>query len=170
MGFFTRNKVLSCNFIFNIVTNFCQVRGAEPVKLLANEKRMRGKIIMAATPRVHLKQIPWRSGLKPYHWQKETSRGIKGNHACQYFFVRIVIIKKHWSWILRKTEAGRKKNKPENLASVLMNIRSCIYAQQEEEYTKGLGIMQSWFDYPGKRMEVLKYNIALNTGDTDRAG
>lgn len=65
---------------------------------------------------------------------------------------------------IEKLKIEEKRNVPQNLSSVLMNI-GVVYALQEE-YDKALGyytradsIIQL------NNVEVLKYNIALNTGD-----
>lgn len=65
---------------------------------------------------------------------------------------------------IEKLKIEEKRNVPQNLSSVLMNI-GVVYALQEEYdkaleyYTRADSIIQL------NNVEVLKYNIALNTGD-----
>lgn len=65
---------------------------------------------------------------------------------------------------IEKLKLEEKRNKPRNLASVLMNI-GVVYALQEE-YMKGLSYYQRADSVIQLyNVEDLKYNIALNTGD-----
>lgn len=69
-----------------------------------------------------------------------------------------------------KLKIEEKRHVPANLASVLMNI-GIVYALQEE-YAKALSYYNRADSIIQRdNVEVLKYNIALNTGDTyDRLG
>ncbi|MFN8290531.1 MAG: tetratricopeptide repeat protein [Chitinophagaceae bacterium] len=80
-------------------------------------------------------------------------------------FMRIGNYPKALELNIEKLKLEENRNKPENMASVLMNI-GVVYALQEE-YNKALeyyaradSIIQA------RDVTILKYNIALNTGDT----